>query len=394
MGFLHNVKILYIYRFTSSLIMAYVIERLFWEARGMTVQMVVYTEIIYAAALLLLEVPSGIVADRWGRKRMIVLAALFGALELAVLLLAQQFWHFALVVLLAAVSRAASSGAENALLYDSLACTGQAAAFEKHVGRINAVDITATIIAALCGSLLASRFELTLNYWLSLCSMLLAVIAAIALREPTRQAGESASGLPLRAYVTASLRFFRDNPGVSLVVASAMVIGASVSFVDEFWQLYLERLHVPVLYFGSFSAALYAVRLPGNIVAHALKERFSYRAVLLTATAGLVVGFACMALLPGVAGLAALLAVGLFAGVMEPLAAGYLHHRIEDASMRATLDSFQSLGYSGALAVIGLGFGWWAARLDIFGGFGFIAVVCGLLFVSLLALSRKALEER
>jgi hypothetical protein len=47
---------------------AYVIERLFWEQKGMTIQMVVYTEILFAITIALLEVPTGIIADKWGRK--------------------------------------------------------------------------------------------------------------------------------------------------------------------------------------------------------------------------------------------------------------------------------------------------------------------------------------
>lgn len=42
---MNNVWKLYAARFFQSLIPAYVIERLFWEARGMTIQQVVYTEI-------------------------------------------------------------------------------------------------------------------------------------------------------------------------------------------------------------------------------------------------------------------------------------------------------------------------------------------------------------
>jgi hypothetical protein len=44
-----NVWKLYSYWFFHNLVFAYVIERLFWQQRGISVQQVVYTEIIYAA---------------------------------------------------------------------------------------------------------------------------------------------------------------------------------------------------------------------------------------------------------------------------------------------------------------------------------------------------------
>src|SRR5690554_5985350 len=96
-----NVWKLYAFRFLSSLVPAYVIERLFWEERGMTIQMVVYTEIIFAITVLLFEVPTGIVADRWGRKQMMILSAVLGCFEFLILLFATEFWHFAVVVIIA-----------------------------------------------------------------------------------------------------------------------------------------------------------------------------------------------------------------------------------------------------------------------------------------------------
>lgn len=66
MNDLSNIRKLYVIRFFHNLIPAYVIERLFWEQRGMSIQMVVYTEIIFAVTVVLLEVPTGIIADKWG----------------------------------------------------------------------------------------------------------------------------------------------------------------------------------------------------------------------------------------------------------------------------------------------------------------------------------------
>jgi Arabinose efflux permease len=384
-----NLWKLYAIRFFHSLIPAYVIERLFWEERGMTIPMVVYAEIIYAVTIVLLEIPTGIVADRWSRKGMIVLAALLGALEFLILVFATAFWHFALVVFLAAVGRSASSGADNALLYDSLLAENKEGLFERYLGRLNAIDIAATMIAALSGSLLAGRYGFAFNYWISFGSMLICLLLTFLLREPpAKRDAEDGRPVPVREYVTASLRFFRSRPGVTLVVLTGMITGAAISYIDEFWQIYLERIGVPVTAFGLFSAAFFVVRLPGNLLAHALKQRFAMRSLLLSATLAFAAGFAYLAYAPHGGGLAALLLIGLFAGMMEPLASGYLHHRI-DSSMRATLDSFQSLGANAALVVTGLGFGYAASRLDVFGGFGFLGVVCGVYFVYLFFASKK-----
>lgn len=391
-----NVWRLFAIRLFANLIPAYVIERLYWEERGMTVQMVVYAEIIYAAAIVLLELPTGIVADRWGRKGMLIVAACMGCAEFLLLVFATQFWYFALVVLLAAVGRSASSGAEQALLYDSLLAAGKASRFEQLLGRLNALDLLSVIAAALSGSFLASRYGYTLNYWISLASACAALLFTLGLREPEIRSGgvdeDESDPLPIRAYLAVSLRFFREHPGVRLAVLSGMIAGAAVNFIDEFWQTYLDRVGVPVAYFGLFSASIFLLRLPGSMLAYRLKDRFRYGSLL----AGIACLFAaCFVYLSvargGYSGLAAIGLICLASGVIEPLVAGYLHHRA-DSAMRATIGSFQSLGEHAAVSLIGLGFGYFSASFDIFGGYGFVGVVCGV-YVVYLAFASRALQR-
>ncbi|MGG4033877.1 MFS transporter [Paenibacillus cisolokensis] len=392
MSNLANIRILFAFRFFSSLIPAYVIERLFWEERGMTIQMVVYAEIIYALTIVLLEVPTGMMADRWGRKRMMVASALLGCSEFVILLFATEFWHFAVVVFLAGIGRSASSGTENALLYDTLQLQGKASSFEKQLGRLNACDLVAAILAALSGSWLAARFDLELNYWLSFGSALIALMLSMLLVEPkAAEGGEGAAAgdkIPFKRYVTESLRFFRQNPDVRLVVLSGMVTGTAMVYLYEFWQLYANRLEVPVVFFGALSTAIMLLQLPGSLLAHALAERIGRRTLLIGITAVFVIGFAYAAVSRDVAGMAAMLVVCLFSGVMEPVVSGYLHHRTGSAT-RATIDSFQSLGANLVSMLAGLGFGLFSARYDVFGGYGFIALLCGIFLVWLIAARRS-----
>lgn len=376
-----NIWTLYAVRFFYHLIPAYVIERLYWEERGMTIPMVVYTEILYAVTVVLLEIPSGILADKWGRTNLIVWASFLGALEFLILVFASEFWHFALVVILAGIGSSAVSGAGNALLYDTLLHDGREKDFEKILGRLRALDITAITLAALSGSFMAVRWGFEFNYWISFVAMTLSLCLAFLLTEPLRSGMFTEDeSISIRTYVTASIGIFRQNPGIWLMVLCGIVMGASISFIDEFWQLYLDRMGIPVSWFGVFSATIFLLRVPGNILAYQLKTRWSERSFFAFATAVFAFGFLVMALEQRYVGLIAIFFICLISGIVEPLVTGYLHHRI-DSSMRATVDSFRSLGAHAVLIGIGLGFGYFSTFLDVYGGYGFIAVVCGVFLV-------------
>jgi len=382
-------------RFFHNLIPAYVIERLFWEQRGMTIQMVVYTEIIYAITIVLLEIPTGIIADKWGRKRMMVLDALLGCCEFLILVFATKFWHFAAVVFLSGIGRSACSGSENALLYDSLMHSNETQYFEKYLGRLNACDFLASILAALSGSIMTRWFEFELNYWLSFISMMISLGISLTLTEPDIYS-ESNEAIELSKYVTDSVLFFRKNPGVCLVVFSGMIAGSALNFIDEFWQIYVNRIGFPVVFFGLLSAGFLLFRLPGNVFAYALKKRYSYKVLISGVIAVYTAGFVCLWISKDYSGseyygLTAISLIYIVSGILEPIVTGYLHHRI-DSTMRATIDSFQYLGLRAIAAIIGLGFSYFSSRFDIFGGYGFIALICGTSLICILVLSKVIVE--
>ncbi|HEY8420918.1 MAG TPA: MFS transporter, partial [Thermoclostridium sp.] len=296
MDYNQNIRKLYAIRFFHNLIPAYVIERLFWEQRGMTIRLVVYTEILYAVTVVLLEIPSGIIADKWGRKKLVIVNAVSGCCELLILIFATKFWHFAAAIFVAGVGRAAGSGAENALLYDSLLSNGDENSFEKCLGRLNALEFTAAILAALSGSFMAGRYGFELNYWISLAGMFASLCISFMLREPEVRS-RTGEQIPIKDYVVASLSFFRSNYGVCLVLFSAMIAGSAMNFIDEFWQLYVSRLGIPVIYFGFFSSALSLLRLPGNMLAYRIKKQTSYRKLISGVVSVFAAGFLYLSLI-------------------------------------------------------------------------------------------------
>ncbi len=383
MGYLYNVKKLYLVTLFQALIPAYVIERLFWQERGMQVQQVVYCEIIYALTVVLLEIPSGVLADRFGRKRLLVINGAIAALEFLLLLFADRFWMFALVVFLSGVGKAFSSGSENALLYDSLLAENRQEDFEKLLGRLSALDFAGTMLAMLSGGVLAEFYSLELNYILSCASAGLAFVFTLFLREPpmvTRAQGEM---LQAKQYTKQAALLFKAKPLVLLYCLSAAVLGSCLIYLDEFWQLLLEQTGVPVFLFGVVCAAEQLLRIPGNLFAYQLRRRFHYRTILTAVIFTNAAGYVALFLTRNVLCILPMLILSLAAGITDPLVLGYLHRQTE-SHIRSTAESFASLGLRLLSILVGLLFGYMNRRFSLFAGFAALAVVCtgyGLFFV-------------
>lgn len=374
MDYSKNVYKLYFITFFHNLIPAYVIERLFWEQRGMTVFMVVVCEIIYAVTIVILEIPTGILADKCGRKMLLVIGGALSILEFMILIFANHFWTFALVVFLAGVAGACISGALNALLYDTLLLENREKSFEKIIGRLNSIDFIGSILAGLSGSILAKYNGFEINYMLSAGSMFIAFIFTIILKEPPRERTHNEikpMKISLFKYFSSSVSFYRKNSKLLVMIVHAMVIAACVNYLDEFWQLYLKEIGFSVLFFGLFSALISISRIPGNLMAGYLIKYFRVEFILLIAMGATALGFFISAFLHGFIGVAMIILIFLFSGVVDPVVTGYLHHRA-DPEIRATLDSIQSLIQRTIVFIVGIGFGIISTKYTIFSGFIFL----------------------
>ncbi|MGI8314655.1 MFS transporter [Halobacillus mangrovi] len=370
-----NIRLLYVIEFLQSFVPAYVIERLFWEMRGMNVEMVVWTELIYAVTIISAEVPTGILADRIGRKPLIQLAAFFGCLEFAILIGATEFWHFGLAVFFAAIGTACSSGALYAFVYDKLMEEKKQIQFEKYVGYLQAFSTVTTIAVAFLGSWMATQYGLIKNYWISLMALSAAFILAMFLSEPERTKGQESAA----AHMKASIQVLRSHPELWMSLLSGMILGAAFTFLDEFWQLYIRDAGMPVGSFGLFMALFFLIRLLGQLSAHFLTQRFNTQTLLLNVLAVFTLGFFGLTISPGWTGIALIFVVYLFDGLVEPVIAGYLHHRI-GSEQRSTIESFWSLGGNVTLVIVGLGFGYVSGSFELLGGFGWISAICGGFF--------------
>jgi len=121
-----NIKCFLAFRVLFNARFYYPVFTILFLDMGLTLEQFALLNAAWAATIVLSEVPSGALADRWGRKRMVQLAATLMVLEMALLCLTPQgsssylFWIVLLNRMLSGVAEAAASGADEALAYDTL----------------------------------------------------------------------------------------------------------------------------------------------------------------------------------------------------------------------------------------------------------------------------------
>src|SRR2546423_14582118 len=155
----------------------------FLQRKGLSLTQVGLLEGVAWTITAFLEVPTGAIADRWGRKASIAVGASLYGLAMFLILSAALSPAFLLGYALWNPSFAFVSGADSALLYDSLKADGRASEAAKQSGRYAAIELGSQGIAALLGAALAT-VDITLCF--TICGILGIVATALILtvREP------------------------------------------------------------------------------------------------------------------------------------------------------------------------------------------------------------------
>ena len=119
----------------------------FLQQRGLSLSEVFILQSIFSVAFLLWEIPSGLIADRFGRAFSIKLGVPIASVATIVYGFSTQYWQLVVCELVLALAGGLISGIDTALLLDSLKAEGREDDFVKLSQRINASGFVATTVA-------------------------------------------------------------------------------------------------------------------------------------------------------------------------------------------------------------------------------------------------------
>ena len=153
-----NVRAFTLFRMFFSARFYYPVYALLFLDYGLTLEQFGLLNGIWAATIVLLEVPSGALADTLGRRKLLIATGIFMVLEMLVLLVAPidggavLFSLFVLNRVLSGAAEAAASGADEALAYDSLKAAGQEHRWGHVLERVQRDTSLAFFVAMMVGA--------------------------------------------------------------------------------------------------------------------------------------------------------------------------------------------------------------------------------------------------
>lgn len=223
--------------------------------------------IVWSMASVVAEVPSGALADRFSRRSLLVTAGLLQAAAYTAWTAAPGYAAFAVGFVLWGLGSACSSGALEALLYDSLASLGAEEHYARLRGRVGAAGLLAQIPAAIAATFLFSVGGYAAVGWASVaCCLAGAALAARlheARREEDRPARSEDGGPSYLVVLRSGLAEAVKNPLVRTALIAVALLGG-LDGLDEYFPLLAESggvrpTLVPITVLGVFAETLLPV---------------------------------------------------------------------------------------------------------------------------------------
>lgn len=312
------------------------VEKLFQTGIGFDAASIGLMAAAYAAVVPIFEVPSGVLADRWSRSGLLIVACL--ALSASSLLggLSTGVGMYVLAAMVLGIYFAANSGTVDSIVYDTvIEETGSSAGYERWIGRTHLVESAALATSAIAGGLLAGWTTPRVTYFVTVPFGLLAVIALVRFREPRLH--RVAAPVALHQHLATTLRAMVSQPAARQAMLLVALAALLTQTLFEFGPLWLVAADAPAAAFGPYWAGLVATIGIGGVLAARL--RLEHRPTLLGLAAllallplGLIGDRPLLVVIAAQTGLAILLAV-------VGIHAGRLLHDAVASSVRAGVSS-------------------------------------------------------
>ena len=132
-----NKRLMFGTRFFMELKTINAVIQLFYLSRGLDLGQMVLLSLVWSVTTFFSDVPSSFLADKFGRKKLIMIGISLTSLSTFLLFFAHGFVFFALTYVIGAIGFSFFMGADHAILYDSLKEVGE----EKNAGSVAGVNI-------------------------------------------------------------------------------------------------------------------------------------------------------------------------------------------------------------------------------------------------------------
>lgn len=366
-----NVSISYIYSFLLELNITSAIWVLYLAYKGMSLTQIGIIESIFHITSLLFELPTGAIADIYGKKFAVITGRIVSIASCILMITSNSFFGFSIAFILSAASMNLNSGSGEALLYDSLKELGEEDNYKKIYGNLSFAMCIAQAAAVLIGGILAD-IKFLYAYVFGTVIQIFALFSAFGFTEPRKNLDEQ-KGNPIVSQIATSVNVLKVRKMVFYIILFSSLVGSLQTTVFFYSQKYFEDMN--------YSKTAIALICAAGSLLEAVFSKYAYKFERILKLNGTLISTAAINLF-ALVGLAFMKNLSIVFFILTSVTGGlaytifsdYINSRIP-SEYRATILSFDSFCFSIFMICIFPLFGLMADKIGMSITFAIMAIL-------------------
>ena len=331
----------------------------FYTTHGLSLHEIFLIQAIFSISVVLFEVPTGYFADVMWRRKSIIVWLILGALGMGVYCLATWFYGFLLAEITLGLGSSFLSGADTALLYDTLLDEDRVDENKKIQWYFQSIASWSEAFAAICGWLLAS-ISLSLPFSVQFLLLLFSIPLWFLLSEPKHHKLQNHDGI-WKGIVWIVKYSLHDHKEVKWLILFSWVFGASTLVMTWMLQLYFTQVWVPIAYFGILWSVFTLSLVPFSLLAHVIEKKLGMRNSFFLLAFLPLFGYFMLGIFHSLFALVFVFCFYMARGFGSVILIDYINHRIS-SEIRATVLSVQALAFRMVFIIV-WPVVWWVSDL-------------------------------
>jgi MFS family permease len=371
----HNILKMYLLKGVLWFMVAMPIIVLFFQEHGLSLTEVMLLQAIYSLSVAVFEIPSGYIADIFGRKQTIVFSTIFSFIGYLVFSFYGGFYAFAIAQVLVGIGGSLMSGSDSAIIYDTLLETKSKTSYTKIEGRNYAIGNFSEAAAGILGGFLAVG-SLYLPIYVQTSILFFSIPIALTLVEPTMHE-ENKLDRSFKAILEVVKFSLVDNTRLRWLIIYSSAMGVATLSMAWFAQPFFKEVGVPLVYFGILWAGLNFSAGLTSFNAHQFDRKENKYKMLIYLSLGIITSFILLGFNSSMFGLVFILVIYLLRGIVTPILRNAINENTT-SNKRATVLSVRSFIIRISFAICAPILGYIAENYSLANSFYVLALVVGV----------------
>lgn len=260
------ISLIYLYTFLSTFILFYSCDTLYYLEKGISSSGYMFFVTISYFIKVILEIPSGILADKYSKKKILFIGNLLFLISTLLFIVSKSYALFVFAIIISSVDNCITTGIVNSLLYDF---NNKEDKFNKLIFRNSFAYNVSYMLAMILGGIVGQKYGLINTYYLTLIPTTINSIIICLIKEPKKNNNDIVIN---KSIFKNALAEIKNNKTIINMIITNSIIFSIIKIVEESHPDYANSLGISVFEIGIYTSLILVFCIIGNYIGSKIKK--------------------------------------------------------------------------------------------------------------------------